>query len=100
MTETRLSSVVFPGVFRCLDVLSDGEEAVRLKRMGICCGRLIQVVQVGDPMVIVAVGARVGVSRKLANSVVLEPVEVVTEAGFVDPVPVAAGELCGAHSDG
>lgn len=44
---------------------------MRLKRLGICPGRQIDVIQPGDPMVLVVVGARLGISRKLASRVLV-----------------------------
>ena len=44
-------------------------DAVRLKRMGVCEGRCIQIVQTGDPLIIRVAGCRVGVSRHLARHV-------------------------------
>jgi hypothetical protein len=45
---------------------------VRLKRMGICGGRQISVLQAGDPMILRVVGARIGLSRELAATVVVD----------------------------
>ncbi len=66
--------------FRCGQVLcesltGEGTEVVRLKRMGICSGRRIDVIQPGDPMILGVVGARLGISRKLASRVLVSPVE-------------------------
>ncbi len=44
-------------------------DGVRLKRMGICQGRNIQVIHLGDPLIIHVVGCRVGISRRLAQQV-------------------------------
>lgn len=64
---TPLSSTF--GISRCVSIDSDGPEAVRLKRLGICSGRSIEVVQAGDPMIVNVAGARVGLSRMLASRV-------------------------------
>ena len=45
------------------------DDMTRMKRLGICVGRSILVVQRGDPMIVVAAGCRVGISRRLANEV-------------------------------
>ncbi len=50
-------------------VNADGADEVRLKRMGVCAGRRLDVVQAGDPMIIRVVGARVGLSRRLAERI-------------------------------
>ena len=45
------------------------EDAVRLKRMGICEGRQVRLLQTGDPLILLVVGCRVGLSRRLASQV-------------------------------
>lgn len=49
------------------------EDGVRLKRLGICEGRRVQLVQTGDPLILRVVGCRVGVSRHLASHVWVQP---------------------------
>ncbi|MEO2013266.1 MAG: FeoA family protein [Fuerstiella sp.] len=71
MSETTLSSAA-SGTYRCIDVAGEGEQVIRLKRMGICSGRRISVVQTGDPMILHVVGARVGLSRELAGTVIVD----------------------------
>lgn len=60
------------GTFRCVEVGGAPDSQVRLKRMGVCEGRSLQVVQAGDPMIVKAVGARIGISRALAASVMID----------------------------
>lgn len=43
----------------------------RLMSMGICAGRRIELVQHGDPMIIKVFGSRLGVSRRLAERVLV-----------------------------
>ncbi|QDU34136.1 FeoA domain protein [Poriferisphaera corsica] len=45
----------------------------RLKAMGICQGRRVQLIQAGDPLILKVVGVRIGVSARLAKSVYTEP---------------------------
>ncbi|HIE99171.1 MAG TPA: ferrous iron transport protein A [Planctomycetes bacterium] len=71
MSQTTLSGAA-SGTYRCIDVAGKGEQVIRLKRMGICSGRRISVVQTGDPMILRVVGARVGLSRELAGTVIVE----------------------------
>ena len=52
-------------------------DAVRLKAMGICVGRKIQLLQSGDPLIVRVLGTRVGLSARLATGVVVEPVPTV-----------------------
>jgi Fe2+ transport system protein FeoA len=61
-----------PGTFRCIEITGEGERVVRLKRMGICSGRHITIVQSGDPMILRVVGARIGLSRELAATVIVD----------------------------
>lgn len=68
---TSLSAIA-AGVTRCVSIAGDGPAVVRLKRLGICPGRCIEVLHAGDPMILRVVGARVGISRKLAGSVFVE----------------------------
>ena len=71
MSKTTLSRAA-SGTYRCIDVAGKGEQAIRLKRMGICSGRRISVVQTGDPMILRVVGARVGLSRELTGTVMVD----------------------------
>lgn len=52
-----------------------GDDAIRLKRMGIYVHGEIQLVQAGDPLIVTVVGARVGISRQLARKILVEPHE-------------------------
>ncbi len=57
------------GTYTCVRVTGDPDMQVRLKRMGICDRRMITVLQAGDPMILSVVGARIAVSRYLADCV-------------------------------
>mgnify|MGYP001157875117 CR=1 FL=1 len=48
------------------------DEVVRLKAMGVCVGRRIEVIQQGDPLIIRAFGSRIGVSIRVARHVFLD----------------------------
>jgi Fe2+ transport system protein FeoA len=50
----------------------DSDEAVRLKSLGLCVGRQIEVVKSGDPLIIKIFGSRIGLSASLADGVWLE----------------------------
>ena len=67
-----LSVVSGPGRFRCREIVDRGEATVRLKRIGICAGREIEVVRAGNPMILRVCGVCVGVSRSLSGLIVLE----------------------------
>ena len=51
---------------------TDGEEIQRLKTLGVCVGRQIEVVKSGDPLIIKVFGSRIGLSASLAARVWLE----------------------------
>jgi len=54
-------------------VEAEGDDGIRLKRLGVCDGRRLVVVQSGDPLIIKVVGCRVGVSRRVARHVIVRP---------------------------
>ena len=54
-------------------VSANHEDGIRLKRMGICEGRQLQLLQDGDPVILRVVGCRIGVSRQLAGQVWVKP---------------------------
>jgi ferrous iron transport protein A len=70
-------------VARVLDVGAHPDDAARLKAMGICLGRRIQLIQAGDPLIVRVLGTRVGLSARLAGGVLVEPVNLT--------VPLAEG---------
>lgn len=51
---------------------NEGEEIQRLKTLGICVGRRVEVVKAGDPMIVRVFSSRIGMSAELASSVWLE----------------------------
>ncbi|MCH2211799.1 MAG: ferrous iron transport protein A [Fuerstiella sp.] len=84
MPTSRLSDLLIPGKVRCVNVECTGDAMVRLKRMGICDQSIIEVIQPGDPMVLRVVGTRLGVSRRLAESVVVDRVSTVVSSTQFD----------------
>ena len=56
----------------------DAGDAARLKAMGLCVGRRVQLVQRGDPLILRALGIRIGLSRRLAERVLVEPLNTAT----------------------
>ena len=56
-----------------LDVEADEVDADRLKALGICKGRRIQLVKSGDPLILRVLGTRVGMSARLAAGISVEP---------------------------
>ncbi len=71
---TPLSSTS-QGMVVCSRVEGEGPEITRLKRMGVCSGRPLEIVRAGDPMILCVAGTRIGVSQKLARAVFVKPAE-------------------------
>jgi Fe2+ transport system protein FeoA len=57
---------------RVVAVEADTDDAIRLKSLGICTGRRVQLAKGGDPLIVRVLGARVGLSRRLAACVLVE----------------------------
>lgn len=51
------------------------DDMIRLMAMGICIGRIVEVVQSGNPLIVRVYGSRIGVSRRLAERIHLVPLE-------------------------
>jgi Fe2+ transport system protein FeoA len=54
---------------------TEDEETHRLKTLGICVGRNLEVVRTGDPLIVKIFGSRLGLSAKLAMRVKVEACE-------------------------
>jgi Fe2+ transport system protein FeoA len=59
------------GAGRVISVIAEPDDAARLMAMGICVGRRVEIVQAGDPLIVRVVGARVGLSARLAAGVLV-----------------------------
>jgi Fe2+ transport system protein FeoA len=57
------------GEARVVGVSGDAADAARLMAMGICVGRRVEIIRQGDPLIVRVVGARVGLSARLAAHV-------------------------------
>lgn len=57
------------GRWKCVAINGDPESQIRLKRLGVCEGREVTLLQHGDPLILNVVGAQVAVSWRLAQSV-------------------------------
>lgn len=51
---------------------AEGDDTERLKTLGICVGRRLEVVRNGDPLIVRVFGSRLGLSASLASRVWLE----------------------------
>lgn len=57
---------------RIVGLEAECDDAARLQALGVCVGRRLYVLQTGDPMIVRVVGARVGLSARLAAAVWVE----------------------------
>jgi Fe2+ transport system protein FeoA len=53
-------------------VETDDEETQRLKTLGVCVGRRVELVRAGNPLILKIFGSRLGVSAELAARVRVE----------------------------
>lgn len=69
MTITPLPRLEQGIIARVTAIQEDSSDSTRLRSMGICVGRQIQLVQAGDPLILRVLGARVGISARLAAGI-------------------------------
>jgi len=53
-------------------VATDDEDTQRLKTLGVCLGRRVELVRAGDPLILKVFGSRLGISAELARRVQVE----------------------------
>lgn len=53
-------------------VETEDEDTLRLKTLGVCLGRRVELVRVGDPLILKIFGSRLGISAELARRVRVE----------------------------
>ena len=53
-------------------ISTDDEETQRLKALGVCVGRRVEVVRAGNPLVLKVFSSRLGISAELAARVQVE----------------------------
>jgi len=58
-----------PGACCVVSGVDTDPELERLKSMGICLGRTLEVVKAGDPMILKVYGTRIGISARLAEQI-------------------------------
>lgn len=68
---------------RAIDL--DDADTQRLKTLGLCVGRQVEVVKTGDPLIVRVFGSRLGLAARLAARVRVES----CSSGCVCPVPIA-----------
>jgi Fe2+ transport system protein FeoA len=70
-----LSTAPTGAVGRVVRVEADSDDAKRLMAMGVCVGRRVQLVKAGDPLIVSVVGARLGLSARLAAGVLVQSLD-------------------------
>lgn len=70
--SARLSGLTQRQACRVIDFHVIPEDESRLKNMGICVGRKIELLQIGDPLIVKVSGANVGIARRLASGIEVE----------------------------
>lgn len=63
-----------------IELDATAEDVTRLKHLGICSGRRIQLVKTGDPLILRVIGSRIGLSRRLAQCVIVQGSGVVCDS--------------------
>ena len=53
-------------------VATDDEDTLRLKTLGVCVGRRVELVRAGNPLILKIFGSRLGLSAELAARVQVE----------------------------
>jgi len=71
-TEVRLSELTPRRCAVVRRIETDGEDIQRLKTLGVCVGRQIEVIKRGDPLIIRVFSSRLGLSASLAAHVWIE----------------------------
>jgi Fe2+ transport system protein FeoA len=70
--ETRLDELPPRKCAIVCRIETESEDIQRLKMLGICIGRRVEVVKTGDPLIVRVFGTRLGMSASLASRVWLE----------------------------
>jgi Fe2+ transport system protein FeoA len=70
----RLTTLAPRDIARVTRLDGEHEGVVRLKALGVCVGRRLELVKAGDPLIVRVLGARVGLSALLASVVYVESI--------------------------
>ena len=80
LADSRPLSQVEGGRYTCTAIrVSADEDSLRLRRFGICPTRTVELIEVGDPLIVRMGRTKVGLSRQLAAAVLVTEVGVMTE---------------------
>jgi Fe2+ transport system protein FeoA len=72
LPETRLDELPPRMCAIVCRIETENEDMQRLKMLGICVGRRVEVVKPGDPLIVRVFGTRLGMSASLASRIWLE----------------------------
>ena len=72
LMEMRLSELPPQTCAVVCRIETESEGIQRLKMLGICVGRRVEVVKPGDPLIVRVFGTRLGISASLASCIWLE----------------------------
>lgn len=80
LAEPRPLSQVVGGRYTCTAIrVSADEDSLRLRRFGICPTRTVELIEVGDPLIVRMGRTKVGISRQLAAAVLVTEAELISE---------------------
>lgn len=61
-----------PGSCCVVTDMGGADDTARLKSMGICLGRTLEVLKAGDPLIVKVYGTRIGLSARLADEILVQ----------------------------
>ncbi|MCC7191905.1 MAG: ferrous iron transport protein A [Phycisphaeraceae bacterium] len=64
-----------------IEIEAPDDDADRLKAMGVCVGRKVELIQRGDPLILRVLGSRIGLSARLARRIKVLACEAVACSG-------------------
>jgi Fe2+ transport system protein FeoA len=59
---------------RITEVVAEPGDSIRLKALGLCIGRSVTLVRDGDPLIVGVLGARIGLSARIAEKIRVEAI--------------------------
>ncbi|MBU0677312.1 MAG: ferrous iron transport protein A [Verrucomicrobia bacterium] len=71
--EVRLDELALHQLGIVAEIDASDDEMARLMAMGVCEGRVIELVKGGSPMILKVFGSRIGVSTRLARRILVKP---------------------------
>jgi Fe2+ transport system protein FeoA len=70
-TEGNLAWLPRGASARIIKIDLPTEDELRVKTLGICVGRPVEMVQDGDPLIVRVAGTNVGLARRLADGILI-----------------------------